>query len=166
MLDRHHQPFCVGAIAADAELAAGAPDLLAEQVGRALDHGAGIVAAGRARPDGVGHGAQNGLDVGGVDPGAGHPDQGLADLGTARSALEAEAEMVDVRRLGGDADRAHGWILLGDGLQAAGGRGVAGRLRRARVSAAVATVPPRSSTSWRARSTSAALDGASLPRAR
>ena len=167
MLDRHHQPFGVGAVAADAELAARAPDLLADQVGRALDHGAGIVAAGRARPDGVRHGAQDGLDVGRVDPGAGHPDQGLAGLGTAsrapsrprpRWSMSGAFAVTRIARMAGYS------LVMGFRPRAA----VAWRAgsSRARVSAAVATVPPRSSTSWRARSTSAALDGASLPRAR
>ena len=56
-------------VAADPQLAAGTPDLAAEQIVGPFGHHARPVAAWRARPHRVRHGAQRGLDVGRIDAG-------------------------------------------------------------------------------------------------
>ncbi len=170
---------CMAAVAADAELAARAPDLLAEQVGGPVDDHAGVVAARRARPDRVRHRAEHGLDVARVDPGGGDLDHDLAGPGRRAAGPRARDRDGRCRR----PSRSPGWRWCG--MSPVGGRqlgcgvmalvacwwwkvaaALGSRPRIARASAGVAIWPPRSSTMRRAFSTSAALEGASTPRAR
>ena len=78
----------MGAVAPDAEVAGGAEDRLAEQVGRAVDDDPGEVPARRAGEDGVGHQAHRGLHVGRVDGSGGDLDQDVA------GALDAQGRTV------------------------------------------------------------------------
>ena len=74
------------AVAPDAELAARAPDFLAQEVGGSLHHDSGPVPARRARPDRVRHRAQRRLHVGRIDAGRTDFDDHLIglDLGLER----------------------------------------------------------------------------------
>ena len=65
------------AVAPDADVAAGAEDLAADQVGRARDDAAREVAPRRARQDGLGHQADCRLDVRRVDAGGDDLDDHL-----------------------------------------------------------------------------------------
>src|SRR6476660_8653004 len=53
----------MGAVAADAEIAGGAEDFRADKLARAVDHGAGKIAARCARKDGVRYHAHRGFQV-------------------------------------------------------------------------------------------------------
>src|ERR1700738_630219 len=57
-------------VAAYPQLPPGAPDFLADELGRSLPHDSGIVPARGARTYRVGHGAQHSLYVAGIDAGA------------------------------------------------------------------------------------------------
>jgi hypothetical protein len=57
-------------VAAYPQFPPGAPDFLADKLGRPLPHDSGIVPAGGARPYRVGHGAQQSLHVAGLNAGA------------------------------------------------------------------------------------------------
>ena len=89
----------MGAVAQDAELAAGAPDFAAEEMLRPLDDHAGIVAAGRARPDRVWHGAHDRLRVACIHAGASDLDDRGA-FGDAFSGVDFDQLQSGVERLG------------------------------------------------------------------
>ena len=57
----------VGAVAPDPKVARRAEYLTADHIGRTIDHGSCVVAAGRARKHRVGHQTGGGLDVGRID---------------------------------------------------------------------------------------------------
>ena len=76
------------AVAADAEITGGAEHLAADRAGRPVDHHAGVVAAGRAREDGIGHQPGRGLDVGRIDGGGLHLDQEIIRTARERMTLD------------------------------------------------------------------------------
>ena len=166
------------AVAPDAELAAGAPDLAAQQVGRALDDDAGPVAAGRAWPHRVGHGAQCCFDVARIDAGAADLDH--RGLRPGLGARRVRRTLRGVECSGPTLSTPHGGGLR---LVSEGGVVVVMaksplldenfRRRRAQLAEQISASgsrgesrPPSSSTMSRALATIAALLGASTPRER
>lgn len=72
------QVLAVRTVAANAKLAATAPHLLPDQLARAIDNNACVVASRRTWPDGMRHQSERGLDIAGIHARANHFDNALA----------------------------------------------------------------------------------------
>ncbi len=91
-----HQVPGVGAVAGDAQVPAGPEYFLPDQFPRPLAHHAGPVAARRARPERVRHGAERSLHVAGVDRRVVHLDQNLVVFARQRGLrFDPQVELVD-----------------------------------------------------------------------
>ena len=96
----------VGAVAADAEISGGAEHLAADRIGRPVNHHAGIIAAGRAGEDGIGHQPGRSLHIGRVDRGGPYLDQEILRTAREHMTLDQRRDRRSIIGLGIEADAA------------------------------------------------------------